>query len=138
MTTGITSGIIRRNDGISSALYPQSTQPPQPILKQCTFCGLQVAFKNTINFFLPRHRKELAAWITNVEMSQVGWGLGQGRDETPHPPLQLLLMSSARQPLLPLKIKISPCYYNFKFSSFPPLQPTTVSPIVLASEVYVM
>lgn len=137
MTTGITSGIIRRNDG-SSALSPQSTQPPQPILKQCTFCGLQVAFKNTINFFLPRHRKELAAWITNVEMSRVGRGLGQGGDKTPHPPLQLHLMSSARQPLLPLKIIISPCYYNFKCSSFPPLQPTTVSPIVFTSEVYVM
>lgn len=140
MTTGITSGIIRRNDGISSTLSPQSTQPPQPILKQCTFCGLQVAFKNTIDFFLSRHRKELAAWITNVEMSQGGWRLGQGGDETPRPPPQLLLMSSARSPLPPTipQIIISPCYYNFKCSSFPPLQPTTVSPIVLALEVYVM
>lgn len=137
MTTGITSGIIRRNDGISSALSPQSTQPPQPILKQCTFCGCQVAFKNTIDFFLPHPRKEFAARITNVEMSQAGWRLKQGGDETPHPS-QLLLMSSSRPPLPTTthEIIIVLCYYSFKCSPFPPLQPKTVSPIVLVLEIY--
>lgn len=137
MTTGITSGIIRQNDGISSALSPQSTQPPQPILKQCTFCVLQVAFKNTIDFFLPHHRKEFAARITKVEMSQAGWRLKQGGDGIPHPS-QLLLMSSSRPPLPTTthEIIIVLCYSCFKCSLFPPLQPKTVSPIVLVLEVY--
>lgn len=139
MTTGITSGIIRQNDGISSTLSPQSTQPPQPILKQCTFCVLQVAFKNTINFFLPHHRKEFAARITKVEMSQAGWRLMQGGEKIPHP-FQLLLMSSSRPPLPTTIHQIITvlCYYYFKCSPFPPLQPKTVSPIVLVLEVYMM
>lgn len=73
-------------------------------------------------------------------MSQKGGRLGQGGDETPHLPLprQLLLISSARPPLPPTipQIIITPCYYSFKRSSFPPLQPTTVFPLVLALKVY--